>query len=428
MMQLLFFTLGTTLPLNWARHVSALKVPEGWLHVMAADMLVALCALTAVVAIRRGSLRIPTMAVIGAMLVSLFVGYASLGFEKHLVDQTSQMLVLVVAGLVLGRGALWSAFGVLLAIFLVGFAVDAATFERSPRNGAAPLHLLPSVVFAYFVVVLVLDRCITALRSSLAESEDRRACLEHEIAERERTQVQLVHAQKMEIAGRMASGVAHDFSNVLAVILGLTKERFRISDPGGDPREDARVLADTLQCVESSAMRGIELSKKLLRFGRNDHPSPVTFDASEAVEGLKPLFKQLFPASVTVQAIPSNEGAWITADLAQFELALLNVASNARDAMPRGGMFQASVVVHQDIVEINLRDNGNGMESVVQQQAFEPFFSTKAPGQGTGLGLSLTRSLVGAARGTITLASELGVGTTVAIRLPRAAPPVALTL
>lgn len=416
-MQMLLLIVGTTLPLNWVRHLTALRVPTEWIHVMVADMVVSACALIGVIAIRRGHMQPAVKAFVIALLAGLLVGYSSLGFEKHMVDQTSQMLVLVVSGLVVGRRALWGAFGTLLLIFLVGFIVDALSSARGGRTGALPFHFLPSVIFAYFVITLVLDRCITALRDSLAESERRRAQLELEIAERERAQAQLVHSQKMELAGRMASGIAHDFSNILGVILGVAQERHGLDDDDKDAA-DSTEGHDPLRCVEAAALRGLDLTRKLLHFSRNDPPSSASMDVRVAIETLRPLLRQLFPANIRTILHRTPDPAWIRADLAQFELCVLSIASNARDAMPDGGTFEIEVSSTVEKVEIALRDTGVGMMPEVLQLAFEPFFSTKLPGEGTGLGLASVRSFVSSAGGVIHLESEPGSGTTVRMLLP----------
>lgn len=412
-MQILFLVVGTTLPINWARHVASIDVSTGWLHVMVADMAVALCAFAGIFAIRRGLLRVAVTTFCGSLLVSLLVGYVSLGFEKHMVDQTSQMLVLIVSGLVIGRRALWWVFSTLMTIFVLGSFVD----EAAGRSD--PFHFLPSAAFAYFVVTIVLDRCITALRASLTESDERLQRLEREIAERERVQIQLVHAQKMEMAGRMANGIAHDFNNVLGIISGLARERHRLDEPSGSLANDAAALADALYCVEKSAERGIEIARKLLQFSRADPSRPRIVELRQVLRGLQPLIKQMFPPAVLLRFDAGEQPCWVTIDLPQFELALLNIAANARDAMPHGGTFRIQLQDGQTHAVVRLSDTGEGMSEAVRAQAFEPFFSTKPPGSGTGLGLATTHAFVTAADGTIMLESESGHGTCVIIRLPR---------
>lgn len=412
-MQILFFVVGTTLPINWARHVASIDVSTGWLHVMVADMAVALCAFAGIFAIRRGLLRVAVTTFCGSLLVGLLVGYVSLGFEKHMVDQTSQMLVLIVSGLVIGRRALWWVFLTLMTIFVLGSFVD----EAAGRSD--PFHFLPSAAFAYFVVTIVLDRCITALRASLKESDERLRRLEREIAERERVQIQLVHAQKMEMAGRMANGIAHDFNNVLGIISGLARERHRLDEPSGSLANDAAALADALYCVEKSAERGIEIARKLLQFSRTDPSRPRIVELGQVLRGVQPLIKQMFPPAVLLRFDAGEQPYWVTIDQPQFELALLNIAANARDAMPHGGTFRILLQDGHTHAVVRLSDTGEGMSEAVRAQAFEPFFSTKPPGSGTGLGLATTHAFVTAADGTIKLESESGRGTCVIIRLPR---------
>ena len=163
-----------------------------------------------------------------------------------------------------------------MMIFVSGFWVDA---QRTGDSTALAFHFLPSAIFSYFVITLVLDRSLTALRESLNESEARGGQLQREMAERERAQAQLVHSQKMEATGRLASGVAHDFNNILSVVLGFTAERHRLDDPDADPRRDARAMAEALEGIEPSAQRGIALIRKLLCFGRPDPANAEIFDA-----------------------------------------------------------------------------------------------------------------------------------------------------
>lgn len=417
-MQILLFTVGVTLPLNWMRHLSSLRVPDEWLHVMGADMFVALTALVGVIAIRRGYLQEAVQAFIVVVLAGLLVGYLSLGFEKHMVDQTSQMLVLVVTGLVIGRRALWGVFLALMLIFIAGFFVDAATSERGPRTGALPFHFLPSVAFAYFVVTLVLDRCITALRHSLLEARQKQALLQEELAVRAQMQAQLEHAQKMDIAGRMASGVAHDFSNILSVIIGVSRERHRIDDPDSTDRMHALELARALDCIERTAERGASLARKLLDLGRSDRPHPVDFNLSEDLHALRPLLKQMLGPDVRIRADSLPSQVWVRADRAQLELAVLNLASNARDAMPNGGTFEIFAMHNGASVTLCFRDDGQGMPEEVATKAFDPFFTTKPAGSGSGLGLSMTKSFAASAGGSVQLISSPDSGTTVSIRLP----------
>ena len=420
-MQLLFLVFGTTLPISWARHLSRFDdVPTGWLLVGAMDMVTALLALCGVVMIRYGRFRPAVITFLSALLLALLIGHVKLGFQTHSVDQTSQMLSLAIGGLVLGRRALWSVFLAIVAIFVAGFCADALRAQESRQSVEMAFHYLPSAIFSYFVVTLVLDRCITALRASLTESEDRRRDLCREIGERERAQSQLVHSQKMEAVGRLASGVAHDFNNILGVVVGYTHTRHQLDDTDHDLRTTADEMADALDGIEQSAQKGIDLSKRLLHFSRPDQSHPVLVDAGQALREIQPMLRRLLPRTISVSLDVADDPVPVFVDRGHLELAMLNIASNARDAMPEGGEFRVAVRNVHAMAEIRLSDTGHGIARSIIDRVFEPFFSTKPAGAGTGLGLATTHSLIAGANGQIHLESEPGRGTTVCIRLPLA--------
>ena len=417
-LQLLFFVIGTTLPISWARHLAVLTFPPGWGWVIAMDMVTSTLAFVGIFLIRRGHFRRAVTLFLATLLVGLQVDYLNVGFRALLPDQTSQMLSLVIGGLVLGRRSLWLVFAALIVMFLTGFWVDA---QRVGASVAHAFHNLPSVTFSYFVITLVLDRTLTSLRESLNDAETRGHQLEREMAERQRTQTQLVHSQKMEATGRLASGVAHDFNNILSVVMGFTAERHRLDDPDSDPRRDALALAEALEGIEGAAQRGVTLIRKLLCFGRRDSANAEVFDAGDVITELRPMLRQLFPSDVLLEMEMGEDPLPVFIDKAQFELMILNIASNARDAMSDGGLFK--VIARRDeasrSVDILLSDTGQGIDEDTQQRVFEPFFSTKPTGEGSGLGLAVTYTLVTGANGDIVLTSIPGGGSTFHIRLPR---------
>lgn len=417
-MQLLFFVLGTTLPLSWMRHLATMTIPPGWLLVGAMDMVTAVIAFCGIVMIRLGRFRLAMTTFLSAMLLALFIGHLALGFQKHAIDQTSQMLALSVGGLVLGRRALWTVFLALMAIFTSGFCLDALQAFRRGESIEQALHFLPSAAFSYFVVTLVLDRCITALRSSLSESQARSEELCREIAERERAQSQLVHAQKMEAVGRLASGVAHDFNNILGVVVGYTETRHQLDDTDVGIKTAAYEMADALEGIELTANKGITLTRQLLCFSRQDPARAVVIDAGEAMRELEPMLRRLLPRTIALSLDIADEVMPVFIDRGHFELVALNIASNARDAMPDGGTFRVSVCRGVAAIQIRLADNGTGIPPGIVDRVFEPFFSTKPAGSGTGLGLATAHGLVTAAKGRIHLESERGRGTTACISLP----------
>jgi signal transduction histidine kinase len=364
------------------------------------DMVTVLVASIGILLIRRGQFRIAVAGFLAALLLGLFVSHVAIGYNALAVDQTSQMLALTVSGLVMGRRVLWTVFGVLLLVFIAGSLADAA--------GLAPEHamyLLPSAILSYLVIVMVLDRVVTALQA--------------EIDERERMQARLLHAQKLETMGRLASGVAHDFNNVLGVVIGYADARHRIHDIGDDPREIARDMADSLAGIEKSAQKGVELTRRLLCFGRNDSVRPVLHDAAQLLADVQPMLRRLLPRSIAL-TLELGQGALpVLLDRGQFELAVLDIASNARDAMPDGGELRVAARSADDAVEVTFSDTGHGMTQDEIARAFEPFYSTKPAGKGTGLGLAATKCVVERAGGTVSLDSAPARGTTVRIRLPQ---------
>lgn len=416
-LQVLFLFLGITVPLNWWRHLSAGMLAPQFQPFIAADIVAALLCWLCLWLIRRGALRGAIALFVTAQLGAASVGYATTGV---LIDQTAQMLTLVIAGLILGRRALWTVFLMLLGVVLIGVGVALIPNAGAEQALTRAAVLLPSFFMSYLVITLVLDRSIAALREALAESKARGARLENEMREREQAQAQLIEAQKLEATGRLASGVAHDFDNILALMAAFSSERHRV-DPGADAHARADALAQALEGVEQASQRGMALTRKLLTFARPQPATLDTVDVGRALAELAPMLRQTFGPDVRVRVPRVDAALPIRIDRHHFDLALLNLASNARDAMPDGGTFEASAGDAADGgVEIVLRDDGHGMHEAVRQRIFEPFFSTKAAGSGTGLGLAVVHSLVTGAGGTIEVESAPGAGTTFRIRLPRA--------
>ena len=418
-MQLLLLFYGIALPANWAWHLSSRPIPKGWTIVLVLDLITASLALFSVFLIRRGKFRPAIKLFVGAQLASLTLAYHMLGAQAQLIDQVSVILVLVISGLVLGRRALWTAFCLLLVVFAIGFVTDANNSKQTEQWISNSLRNAPSLVLSYLIITIILDRTLTALRESLAESKARQRELQREMAERERTQAQLIHAQKLEATGRLASGVAHDFNNILDVILGFSSQRHRLQELS-DERERTDGLAGALDGVEVAARRGTALSRKLLSFSRRDLLKLETFDLSAALVELRPMLRQLFPPEVRLEYAGGDEILPVRMDRSELELMVLNIAANARDAMPDGGHFSMTVRRSDGHAEIAMADDGQGMDDTVKRHIFEPFFTTKSAADGTGLGLSVIRDLIAAAGGDIRVESEPGKGTTFHLRLPLA--------
>jgi PAS domain S-box-containing protein len=251
--------------------------------------------------------------------------------------------------------------------------------------------------------------------------EERTAELMKEVAAREKAQEQLRQAQKMETIGQLTGGVAHDFNNLLMAVMGnLDLLRKRIPD---DPRLH-RLIDGALQGAE----RGASLTQRLLAFARQQDLKAVPIDLAALIQGMIDLLERsLGPRIALRMNIPANlPPARIDAN--QLELAILNLAINARDAMPDGGSIDINVAEYRSSGDVTLKpgaylkvsviDTGKGMTPDILKKAIEPFFSSKPLGKGTGLGLSMVHGLAVQLGGALQLSSTVGKGTTATLILP----------
>ena len=232
----------------------------------------------------------------------------------------------------------------------------------------------------------------------------------------------LMHAQKMEAIGQLTGGIAHDFNNMLAGIIGglsIVKKRI----------ESGRV-EDAIKFVEAaqaSANRAASLTSRLLAFGRRQSLDIKPVDVNASIASMSILLERTMGENVTVETKFEGDELWASTDVSQLESAILNLAINARDAMPDGGILAIETRRSRDehgrpAVSIAVRDTGTGITSDVLANVFEPFFTTKPIGQGTGLGLSMVYGFVKQSGGDVHIESEVGKGTAVTLRLPASAP------
>jgi PAS domain S-box-containing protein len=222
----------------------------------------------------------------------------------------------------------------------------------------------------------------------------------------------LRHAQKMEAVGQLAGGVAHDFNNLMTAVTGWSAILKR-EIPATDERR-ARVDA-----IAAAAERAAELTRKLLAFSRRQVLRLEPLELAAVVEGFDPIVRRLLPENIVVE-YDLEHGAVARVDRGELEQVVLNLALNARDAMPGGGVLAIGVHVRDDVAELVVRDTGTGMDDETRFRIFDPFFTTKPVGQGTGLGLSTVDGIVAQLGGTIDVRSAPGAGTTFTIRLPLA--------
>ncbi len=255
----------------------------------------------------------------------------------------------------------------------------------------------------------------------LAAANDR---LTAEIAERERAEARLLQAQKMEAIGQLTGGIAHDFNNLLAAVVGSLDLLLRRTDD----EKVSRLARNALQAAE----RGAQLTAQLLAFSRRQRLSPTPVQPNDIVSGMGDLLARSIGPHVRVETRLEPNLWQALADPTQLELMLLNLAINARDAMPGGGRLtiatrNVDTVPPQLLSELNaaqyvaiaVTDTGTGMSPSVLARAFEPFFTTKEQGKGTGLGLAQLYGFAKQSGGTARIETSEGEGTTVTIYLPR---------
>ncbi len=241
-----------------------------------------------------------------------------------------------------------------------------------------------------------------------------------DVTERKRLANQLRQAQKMEAVGQLAGGIAHDFRNILTIILALGQS---IED--GLPAEAAELRAD-LQDLLAAANRGTEITRKLLGFSRMEQLSLQRVDLGAVVREVAGILRRVLPASITVEARVPHDAA-VRGDPNALHHILVNLANNARDAMPAGGTLSLTSDGQSvrrpdgsDCVCLTVRDTGEGMDQATLERVFDPFFTTKPAGQGTGLGMAMVYGLMREQNGTIEVDSAPGKGTEIRLYLPHA--------
>ena len=224
---------------------------------------------------------------------------------------------------------------------------------------------------------------------------------------------QLLHSQRMEATGRLAGGIAHDFNNLLTVIMSYSELGRLALDPSHPSFE-------ALEQINVAAQRAAALTRQLLIFARKEVVDPKVIDLNHLVESVAKLLHRVVGEDVILSIDLFPGSAPVMMDPVQCEQLLMNLAVNARDAMPSGGSLSIRTSIEAELVRVSVHDTGLGMPEAVRVRAFEPFFTTKDPGKGTGLGLSTCLAIVRNAGGTIAIESEIGRGTAFHVVLPRA--------
>lgn len=289
------------------------------------------------------------------------------------------------------------------------------------------LCALAALGLAWFAVRDVRRRLVaaSAARDALERTNER---LSEEAANREAAEGQLRQLQKMESIGQLTGGIAHDFNNMLAIVIGSLDLAKRRIEQGPDK---------ALPCIDNAmegAERAAQLTSRLLAFSRQQPLAPKSIDVNKLIGGMSEMLRRTLGENVRIETVIAG-GIWSAfADTGQLENAVLNLCVNGRDAMPDGGKLTIEAAnahlddryaaEHNEVepgqyVMVSVTDSGTGMPPEVIERAFDPFYTTKGVGKGTGLGLSQVFGFVKQSGGHVKIYSEIGVGTTVKLYLPR---------
>jgi len=421
MLQVVLLLLGIPTPLIWLYRVLFVAQPwrPGELQSMAMAMATSAVALFSVWLIRRGRFQWAIRQVLALIAVSTIYAYSIQGADRQSFEEPILVLWIVLAGLMIGRRALWLMFGAIAVAFAAGIA---HAFTHVAADGTPPsteAMVIATKAIIFLMIALAIDRSVLALRDALTEvslhgdelaSTNER--LQKEMAERRQTEDKLIHARKVEAIGRLAVGVAHDFRHLLTLIAGYAAKGLRAQD--GFERLGA------FEDIEATTKRATAVTNRLLDFSRDEPARIERLDPVAALRDMQPMLQQLLGPTIKLKMLLPDHSADVLFDRTQLDLVVLNVAANAKAAMPDGGRLQlvARIVDEGRCVEIDLSDTGHGMTDEVVARIFDPFFTTRPAGEGLGLGLPLVQSLIETHGGRIEVLSTVGQGTSFRLKLP----------
>jgi two-component system cell cycle sensor histidine kinase/response regulator CckA len=307
----------------------------------------------------------------------------------------------------------------------VALAQYGYVLEMSPPPAA---FFAPALVGALFGALVAATRTIgdRARRLSIALAASERAVrelnagLEAAVADRTaelaRQAEALVRAQRLEVVGRLAGGVAHDFNNILTAVVGCAAALR--DEVGALPPERAGEAQGLLDELDASVARASALSQQLLTLSRSHPASLGPVDLAALVRQLQPMLQRFLSGRISLEVSSGPEACTVVADRLHLEQLVLNLAVNARDAMPHGGTLTVWTVREGGLVVLTVADTGVGMDEATRARMFDPFFTTKPPGHGTGLGLAVVQEVVRRSGADIRVTSAPGRGTRVTVAFP----------
>jgi two-component system, cell cycle sensor histidine kinase and response regulator CckA len=305
----------------------------------------------------------------------------------------------------------------------LSYSETPATVQVQVHREYGQLVLWSSTVCALIAVavlstiVVKRNRGIRRLNVELEQRvKERTAKLEREMAENRELHEQLLQTQKLDALGTLASGVAHDFNNSLAAVMGFA-ELAKMNWPDSPER---------IEHILSATRQAAGMTKSLLAFSQRSPGEKTPRDLIELVQETSSFLRQTLPNSIKLSCtLPESATIWCSIDEVHIQQVLVNVTVNARDALPDGGEISILVREHptrSGFAQLVIADNGTGMPQTVRERIFDPFFTTKSRGQGTGLGMAVAHGIIENHEGQIEIESPEGQGTTVSIALPRCPP------
>ncbi|MEL6447096.1 MAG: ATP-binding protein [Pseudomonadota bacterium] len=375
------------------------------LIVVSTDALSAVIFLALFLALRRGLLTSRWINPLCVILACICVANVLLAF--HYVQDAFYLIYLPM--IIVCYGAFLLSLKWLLVnvtVVFLGTAVFAAPALPEPLR----YRYLPALVGATVLATIILyvrRRGVIAAQRALAAARG-------ELESRLQVEAQLAHSQRLDSLGKLVSGIAHEFNNLLMVIIGYADQL--VTTRRGAPEEK------DLVAIRDAGERAAALSSKLLAFSRQQVMKTRVVAVNQIIRTATPLVERSLTGDISLYVDLAEDAGQVSVDTLQVEQVLLNLALNARDAMAEtGGTLTISTTVASDheAVEITVTDTGSGMSPEIRERAFEPFFTTKPQGSGTGLGLATVYGIVTQSGGTIDVESAIGQGSTFRITLPR---------